>query len=188
MADMGFGLTREGVMAMAFSIAEKSGRDHPFKSGHAGRGWYEGFMSRHVNLTLRVPQPLSYARAVSGNKDAMDDFFAKLGAIYGRLNLISKPSQIYNADETGVTIVHKPSKVIAQIGRRNVSSLTSADRGKTHTTLSCVSASGQVLPPYMIYPRKRPVPEKMRDNAYPDTVFNVSANGWILFLSGYNFL
>ena len=59
MADMGFGLTREGVMAMAFSIAEKSGRDHPFKSGHAGRGWNDGFMSRHVNLTLRVPQPLS---------------------------------------------------------------------------------------------------------------------------------
>ena len=62
---------------MAFSIAEKSGRDHPFKSGHAGRGWYEGFMSRHVNLTLRVPQPLSYAHAVSGNKDAVDDFFCE---------------------------------------------------------------------------------------------------------------
>ena len=127
-----------------------------------------------------MPQSLSYARAVSGNKEVIDDFFAKLGAIYGRLNLTSKPSQIFNADETGVTIVHKPSKVIAQIGWHNVSSLTSADRKKTHTILSCVSASGQVLPPFMVYPRKRPVPEKMRENAYPDTVFNVSVNGWIV--------
>ena len=36
MADMGFGLTQEGVMAMAFAIVEKTGRNHPFRSGHAG--------------------------------------------------------------------------------------------------------------------------------------------------------
>ena len=94
-----------------------------------------------------------------------NDFFAKLGAIYGRLNLIAKPSQIFNADETRVTIVHKPSKVIAQIGRRNVPSITSADKGKTHSILACVSASRQVFPPFMIYPRKRPVPEKLREGA-----------------------
>ena len=47
-SDMGFGLTREGVMAMAFAIADKTGRSHPFKQGYAGRGWYEGFMVRPV--------------------------------------------------------------------------------------------------------------------------------------------
>ena len=35
--DMGFGLTREGVMAMAFAIADKTGWSHPFKQGYAGR-------------------------------------------------------------------------------------------------------------------------------------------------------
>ena len=113
------------------------------------------------------------------NKEKIDDFFAKLGAIFGRLNLISKPGQIFNADETGVTIVHKPSKVIAQVGRRNVPALTSAEKGRTHTILSCVSASGQVIPPFVIYPRKRPVPLKMREGAYPNTFFKVSDNGWI---------
>ena len=114
-------------------------------------------------------------------------FLAKLGAIYGRLNLIAKPSQIFNADETGVTIVHKPSKVIAHIGRRNVPSLTSADRGKTHTVLACVSASGQVIPPFMVYPRKRPVPEKMREGAYPNMIFQVSDKK-NYSLSGSNYL
>jgi hypothetical protein len=83
MADMGFGLTREGIMAMAFAIADKTGRDHPFKSGHAVRGWYEGFMTRQPLLSLRTPQSLSYAHAVCANKETIDDFFAKLGAIYG---------------------------------------------------------------------------------------------------------
>lgn len=61
MADMGFDLTRESVMAMAYAIAEKTGRDHPFKEGHAGMGWYKGFMARQATLTLRTPQALSYA-------------------------------------------------------------------------------------------------------------------------------
>ena len=71
----------------------------------------------------------------------------------------------------GVTIVHKPSKVIAQIGRHNVPLITSADKGKTHSVLACVhvSASRQMFSPFMIYPRKQPVPEKLREGAYPNT-------------------
>ena len=42
-----------------------------------------------------------------------------------------------------------------------------------------MSASGQVTPPFMVYPRKRPVPKKMRIGAYPDTVFRVSDSGWM---------
>lgn len=73
--------------------------------------------------------------------------------MYGRLNLISKPMQIYDADKTGISIIHKPGKVVAELGYCNV--LTSAERGKTHTVLLCVSASGHIiLPQMMIYSQK----------------------------------
>ena len=39
MCDMGFGLTRRDVMRVAYSIVEKSGREHPFSNGMAGRAW-----------------------------------------------------------------------------------------------------------------------------------------------------
>ena len=55
MADMGFSLTREGVMAMVYAIVDKTGRDHPSKEGYTGRGWYKGFMARQAILTLRTP-------------------------------------------------------------------------------------------------------------------------------------
>ena len=42
----------------------------------------------------------------------------------------AKPSQFFYADETGVTIVHKPSKVIDYIGQDNVSSSTLTDKEK----------------------------------------------------------
>ena len=50
MADMGFGLSRDTVMEMAFTIVEKSQRRHPFRDGKAGRAWFEGFRRRHPKL------------------------------------------------------------------------------------------------------------------------------------------
>lgn len=139
-----------------FAILEKSGWTHLFRGGHAGRGWYEGFMAHQTILTLGTPQ-------------LYDNwwFFAKLGAIFGWLNLIVKSSMLMKQ----VTIRHKPSKVVA---RHNLPHLTLEDR--THSVLSCVSASGQVLPPFMAYPRKRLVPQKMREGAI---LIWVSKNGWI---------
>lgn len=189
MADMGFGLGREDVMRVAYLIAEKSGRRHPFTNGMAGRNWFDGFRSRHPSLTLRSTQPLSYCRAVSANKETIRDFFGKLGAICARLNLLSKPMQIFNVDETGISIVHKPGKVVTQLGRKNVWSVTSAEKGKTHTVVSCVSASGYVIPPMMIYPRKR-MTEKLQQEAVPGTLFECSENGWInqgLYLKWFKF-
>ena len=181
MADMGFGLLTDDIMALAFSIAEKTHKEHVFKIGVAGRGWFNGFRSRHPRLVLRTPQHLSCCRALNSNKFVIDDFFAKLGGVYGRLNLISKPTLIYmyTADETGVGIVTKPGKVFARIGTRYVYTITAAERGKTHTIMSCVSAFGSTLPPIMVYPRKRSVLGKMRAGAVGSTLFEVSDNVWI---------
>ena len=60
MSEMGYGLTCEGVMGMAYSIIERSKQPHPFQNGSAGRAWFEGFMRRKPYLTIRSPQSLSY--------------------------------------------------------------------------------------------------------------------------------
>ncbi len=63
MADMGFGLSRQEVMRLAFQIADKSRIKHPFKNGAASRKMFAAFQSRHPNLTLRKPKSLFYVRA-----------------------------------------------------------------------------------------------------------------------------
>ena len=168
-ADMGYGLTREDIR----------GHKHSFKDGKAGRGWFDGFKARHPNLSFRTPQSLLFARALSASEYVVADFFAKLESIYGRLNLITKPMQVYNADETGVSVVHKMEKVLAHLGRRHVYSVASGEKGKTHTILTCVSASGMVLPPMMVYPRKNKVPDNVREGSVPNTLFVHSDSGWI---------
>ena len=46
-----------------------------------------------------------------------------------------------------MSIVHRQGKVLAQLGQRHVYAITSAEKGRTHTVLLCISASGMVLPP-----------------------------------------
>ena len=67
-------------------------------------------MRRRPNLTIWFPQPLSYCQAISANKETITELFGKLGSLYGKLNLVTKPMQIFNCDETGVTVVFKPNK------------------------------------------------------------------------------
>ena len=44
------------------------------------------------------------------------------------------------------------------------------------TVVVCVSASGHAIPPLMIYPRKRAVPESIRNGAVTGTLFVTSDN------------
>ena len=98
--------------------------------------------------------------------------------------------QVYNADETGVSIVHKMGKVLAHLGCRHVYSVVSGEKGKIHTILTCISTSGVVLPPMTVYPRKKKVPDNVREDCVPNTLFTHSDTGWInadLFLEWFKF-
>ena len=99
-------------------------------------------------------------------------------------------SPMYLPYETGINVVHKPGKIVAEIGRRKVWAVTSAERGRTHTVLTCINASDQSLPPMIIFPRKR-MKDNLKNGTLPGTMFACSESGWInqsLFLDWLNFL
>ena len=67
---------------------------------------------------------------------------------------------------------------MAEIGRRKVWAVTSAERGRTHTVLTYINASDQSLPPMIIFPRKR-MKDNLKNGALPGTMFACSESGWI---------
>ena len=154
------------ILAMEW---QKSERNNPFRSGKAYSAWFEGFWQCHSQLSSQL---LSYCRAISSNQATVHIFFAKLGSFYGRLNLITKPMQWW-----WDWYIYKAGKIICETGRQKVYALT-AERRKTHTVLAYESASEYVLPPMTIHPRKRCVPESVKEGAIPDTFF-ASESGWI---------
>ena len=68
-----------------------------------------------------------------------------MGALHGQLNLISKPAQVFNVDEMGMTIVHKPGKVIAELHHSYIYAITLGEKQKNHKIISCMSTVGFVV-------------------------------------------
>ena len=91
---------------------------------------------------------------------------------------VFEPHQIYNCDETGLTCVHKRSRVKAPTEKHVVSSAKSGEKGVTTTVLCAVSATGHYVPPLMIFKRKR-LKLELTDNAPAGTIQGCSKNGWV---------
>jgi transposase-like protein len=177
-----FGLSQMDIRRLVFKYCDINNIPNSFNTTEraAGRDWFEAFLRRHTDLAVRTPEPTSVQRAVGFNEAKAKIFFEKLGNILfdetGK-RLIPE-TQIYNVDESGYSICHKPSKVIAQRGQRGVGALTSAEKGKTVTTICCMSASGHYVPPMIIFPRKRVKPELM-DRAPVGAVSAANPTGWV---------
>jgi len=174
-----FGLTPKDVRRLAFECAERFGITMPqswTQNGCAGVDWFELFMRRHPNLSIRTPEATSLSRATSFNRTNVGLFFSKLGEVMDRCKF--DPNDIWNVDETGITTVQKPSKTVGAKGVKQVGGITSAERGTLVTVCAAVSAIGNSMPPMMIFPRKKFKDHFIRDG--PQGVFGgAHPSGWM---------
>lgn len=81
----------------------------------------------------------------------LNRFFSNLDQAMKKYNF--PPENIYNLDETGVTTVQKPLKVVAEKGIKQVSWVTSEEKGEIVTMCATVNAAGHSIPPFFIFPR-----------------------------------
>ena len=179
---LGHGLSRKQCRQAAYDLAMKNKIPMPnswSKYEIAGEDWVKGFLKRNPDLALRKGEACSLARAVCFNKNTVNTFFNNLEKVYKRVpNLVIENKRIYNLDECSTTTVQTPRKVISPKGSKQVYVNTSTERGTLVTTCAIICASGQMLPPAMIFPRVKYVP-KMLNNCYPGTLGLVNPSGWM---------
>ncbi|CAK1588494.1 unnamed protein product [Parnassius mnemosyne] len=157
----------------------QAGKDHQFNDAKrkAGPYWWWSFKERY-GLSLHTPEKLAACRAVTANRQNIDDFYKKLLDVVIELDILQKPERIYNCDETGVTFVVKPSKIVTQTGKKVIYSRTFAEKGVTQTVLGCCSASGASVPPLIIFKGVRMVND-LANGAPEGSIVRLSKNGWI---------
>ncbi|XP_065673954.1 uncharacterized protein LOC136090906 [Hydra vulgaris] len=80
-------------------------------------------------------------------------------------------------DETGITNVLKPEKIIATKSKRQFLKITSGERGATVAIVCAMSASGTYVPPFFIFPRKR-MTDRLAVGAPSGSIIRVSSSGW----------
>lgn len=145
----GFGITRRSLMVKAFQVAKKFNLNHPFRNNAAGKDWFNGLKSRHPDLAIRKPQKVSTSRSRMMNNEVVSSYFKDLGTLLTSNNLINKPKQIWNLDETGISLEHTPQNVIAKKGAHQIPGRVSCAKENISVS-ACVNANGESLPPMII--------------------------------------
>lgn len=98
-----------------------------------------------------------------------------------------KASDIWNVDETGITTVQKPSKIVAKKGVKQVGAITSGERGVLVTLTVAVCANGNSIPPMFIFPRKKYHDHFVRDGP-TDCIGTGNTSGWTTEVEFMTFL
>jgi len=154
LADMFHGLSIAKCCQLAYSFAAKNKVTMPKNweaNQKAGKAWWHGFKARH-NLAVRSPEATSLGRATAFNRHTVGEFYDNLAEVIDKYQFT--PDDIHNTDESGCTTVQKPKDVVTERGKKQVGSITSAERGELVTIVYTINAAGNVLPPMFIFPRK----------------------------------
>ncbi|XP_052798487.1 uncharacterized protein LOC128230336 [Mya arenaria] len=173
MAEVGYGYSRQETIDLASDYAVSLGLRS--KQNPLTDRWLYMFLSRWPELNVRKPRSLEVARAKCATRVAIDKYFDQLNNIMVKYHIAAKPHLIYNVDEKGMQIEHKPPKIVS--GKHNKTQAITSGRSKIVTLIGCVNAVGHQIPPYFVFPGARMLDDLM-EGASPGAAGTVSLTGW----------
>ena len=173
-AKAGYGKSRSQIKGIAERVAADKA---VLKQKKISDGWFRRFMERQPCLTLRKGDATANVRMDYVNKETMTEYFNLLKNVLMENELMESPNQIYNVDETGMPLDHRPPKVVTKKGQKKVRCRTSGNKSQI-TVIGCVSATGQAIPPFVIFDAKS-LNMEWRKGEIPGTTYGLSDKGWV---------
>ena len=114
-ASIGYGKSCKEVMALVQRVLQSKNL-----ATHVSSGWWESFCRCHPNLSLSTAALLSLARSHASDPDTVSGYFDLLERTLEENDLIGKPGQLYNLDESGMPLDPKSPKVVVERGSQAV--------------------------------------------------------------------
>ncbi|XP_034825562.2 uncharacterized protein [Maniola hyperantus] len=175
---IGMPLTPQVIRTQAYNFCEKQGIENNFnkKTGRAGRDWFNMFMKRNPNISIRKAQLMNPARAQKLNKSIVQHHFQEIKKLYDELDIPNHPERLYNIDEKGCRLtIHHQQKVLAEKGNRRVH-MVAHEHAENVTIAVCVSAAGNSIPPMILFKGIR-LKQEFTDNLPPGTLVKMAPKG-----------
>ena len=135
-------------------------------------------------MSLRKAEATSLARSTGFNKITVATFFENYKSVLNREEFPA--SQIWNCDETGISTVHVPPKILAPRGVKQIGSMTSGERGSNVTMIAAINGTGNSIPPMLISPRVN-FKDYMMKGAPPGAIGAAAQSGGQMKVSFFNF-
>ncbi|KAJ8401643.1 hypothetical protein AAFF_G00379600 [Aldrovandia affinis] len=178
LSQRGFPLRTADIKTVAFDYAKANGiQGFSEAKKKAGYYWFQGFMKRNPNLSIRKPESLSAARAAGMNPEVVRKWFRDYEALLEELGIKHLPSHLWNCDESGLQHSFSSSHAIGEVGKRCYE-ITAGEKRETTTVLAAFNAVGTYPSLMVIFKGKRVRHEWLYGS--PDNVLvKVSDNRWI---------
>ena len=172
-AEIGYPYSRLQAIALVERILQSRGQSRARKVTH---GWWSSFSRRHKELSLKVSSSLSLARAKASSAESLSKYFTTLQETLQESKLIDEPGLIYNMDESGFPLEPKPPKTIHKRGE-NPYHLSKGTKQQV-TVVACVNATGQYIPPMVVWARKT-MNTALSIGEVPGSVYGLTEKGWM---------
>ena len=178
-AEWGFGMGRREVESVVKDYLHVTKRKNPFKDGVPGEGWWSGFFKRHPKVVKRKPQQLQMARAKASCPEIISHWFDQcLGPTLEKLDLVGKADRIFNVDESGFPLSWNPTMILTRRGHKSPQAMTPGSGREQITVQTCISGSGQLMAPYVVYKGARVSPYHTIGGPL-GTRYKATENGWM---------
>lgn len=171
-AEWGFPLSPYDVRMIVKQYLDRRGVNiKKFRDNLPGHDWVKSFLSRHRNLTTRFCQNIKRCRAQVSEGTLME-YFRELRTSLENVD----PSLIINYDETNFSNDPGKVKVICKRGSKHCDRIMDSSKSSVSVMMSA-SASGDLLPPFVVYKAKHRSQEWEEDG--PNGCgYSVSSSGW----------
>lgn len=149
----------------------------------------QAFLKRHSDISVRVPERVSKARASITEKD-IRTWFTDLEnnlKFLGVEDVLKDPTRVFNTDETCIQLAPSTGKVIGETKWRNIYEVAPGAEKSTLTFLGTFSASGEMPTPMIIYPYQR-LPKDIGERVPDDFLIGTSESGWMRSETFYEFM
>ena len=177
-AEVGYPKTVKEVRVIVGKIVAKKQHQDIGSTVPVSHGWWEKFQKRHQELSLRSSETLSQRRAIAMSPAVLNKYFDLLEDTIKGNDLHRRPALIFNCDESGFPLIHRPGKRIAGKGQKHVLTVTSDSKSRV-TVLACVNAAGYAIPPLVIYARAN-LTKALYQGEIPGTIYALSpGSGWM---------
>ena len=102
-------------------------------------------------------------------------YFSEVEDVMKELDVLNKKENIWNLDETSVSMDHNPPKVLTTKDMRPYA--MTHGKSSNITMIAAGNAAGHTIPPAIIFKGER-CSERMREGTVAGTMFKGSKNGW----------
>lgn len=171
-SEWGFPLRCTDIQIIVQNFLNRCGRKiNRFKNNLPGLDWVRLFLSRNKSLTKRLGENIKRVRA-GISKSVLDKYFDNLEVVIRDI----PASNIFNYDETNFCDDPGKNLVVVRRGVKHPEIIRDSSKSST-SVMFCVSASGQVLPPYTVYKSVHLYPTWV-EGGVKDARYNRNISGW----------